>query len=290
MDASDPMHFHSVPSAAGGISRLVSARMRELGIQLEPLLAKAGLTADQIDDPKARLKVQCQIKFLELCAAASRDDMLGFHVARDFELREIGLLYYVLSSSEILADALRNAGRYSRIVNEGISLKIGEGHDTAIAFSYVGIKRQTDRHQLEFWITSLIRICRQLTNRRLVPSRIRVIHNRAKTPVEFRSFLGSEVEFGSNADEVVFSKAATSLPIVSADPHLNELLIQYSEDAPSQEAGSHHAAVERRECDCAPAPAWKSAGRRDCPPTWNELPNSRATAGFRGTDFLGNSR
>jgi AraC-like DNA-binding protein len=231
MDASDPMHFHSVPSAAGGISRLVSARMRELGIQLEPLLAKAGLTADQIDDPKARLKVQCQIKFLELCAAASRDDMLGFHVARDFELREIGLLYYVLSSSEILADALRNAGRYSRIVNEGISLKIGEGRDTAIAFSYVGIKRQTDRHQLEFWITSLIRICRQLTNRRLVPSRIRVIHNRAKTPVEFRSFLGSEVEFGSNADEVVFSKAATSLPIVSADPHLNELLIQYSEDA-----------------------------------------------------------
>jgi len=231
MDASELMRFHSVPSAAGGISRLVSARMRELGIQVLPLLSKAGLTAEQIDDPTARVKVQSQIKFLELCAVASHDDFLGFHVARDFDLREIGLLYYVLSCSEILADALYKAERYSRIVNEGISLKISKGHETAITFSYTGVTRRSDQHQLEFWITSLLRICRQLTSRRLVPSRIRIMHNRAKTPVEFRSFLGCEVEFGSNADEVVFSRTVTLLPIVSADPHLNELLIQYSEDA-----------------------------------------------------------
>ena len=231
MDASELTRLHSAPSAAGGISRLISARLRELGIQVTPLLSKAGLTTEQIGDPTARLKVQSQIRFLELCAVASHDDFLGFHVARDFDLREIGLLYYVLSSSEILADALYNAERYSRIVNEGISLKISEGHETAIIFSYTGVKRHSDRHQLEFWVTALIRICRQLTGRRLVPNRIRVMHNRAKTPIEFRSFMGCEVEFGSNADEIVFSKTVALLPLVSADPHLNELLIKYSEDA-----------------------------------------------------------
>jgi len=231
MDASELMSFHSIPSAAGGISRLVSVRMRELGIQIAPLLSEAGLTEAQINDESARLKVQSQIKFLELCAAASQDDFLGFHVACSFDLREIGLLYYVLSSSDVLADALYKAERYSQIVNEGISLSISEGHETAIAFKYIDVKRHSDRHQLEFWMTSLLRICRQLTGRRLVPSRIRVMHCRTKTPAEFRSFFGCEVEFGSDVDEVVFSTTAKHLPIGSADPHLNELLIKYSEDA-----------------------------------------------------------
>jgi hypothetical protein len=112
------MHFHSIPSATGGISRLVCARIRKSGIELAPLLLKAGLTVEQIDNRSARLKVQSQIRFLELAAAALQDDFLGFHLARDFDLREIGLLYYVLASSEILADALYKAERYS-----GLSMK-----------------------------------------------------------------------------------------------------------------------------------------------------------------------
>jgi AraC-like DNA-binding protein len=231
VSASELMRFHSMPSAGGGISRLVSAHMRELGIQLAPLLSRAGLTVEQIDDRSARLKVRSQIKFLELSAAASQDDFLGFHLARDFDLREIGLLYYVLASSEILADALHKAERYSRIVNEGISLRFSERRETAITFSYVDVERRSDRHQIEFWLTSFVRLCRQLTNRRLVPSQIKVMHNRAKTPAEFKSFLGCEIEFGSNVDEVVFPETVKLMPIGSADPHLNELLIKYCDEA-----------------------------------------------------------
>jgi AraC-like DNA-binding protein len=225
------MRLHSMPSAGGGIARLVSARMRELGIQLIPLLSGAGLTVAQIDNPSARLKVRSQIKFLELSAAASQDDFLGFHLARDFDLREIGLLYYVLASSTIVADALHKAERYSGIVNEGISLRFSERHETAISLSYVGVERRSDRHQIEFWLTTLVRVCRQLTNRRLVPSHIRVVHSRAKTSAELRSFLGCEIEFGSNVDEVVFPETVKLMPIGSADPHLNELLMTYCDEA-----------------------------------------------------------
>jgi Arabinose-binding domain of AraC transcription regulator, N-term len=84
-----------MPSATGGISRLVCERIRESGIQLAPLLSRAGLTVEQIDNHSARLKVESQIRFLELAAEALQDDCLGFHLARDFDLREIGLLYYV---------------------------------------------------------------------------------------------------------------------------------------------------------------------------------------------------
>jgi AraC-like DNA-binding protein len=225
------MRFDAMPSATGGIARLVAARLRAAGIQLAPLLSRAGLTVEQIDDAGARLPVQSQIGILESAAEALHEDFLGFHLAQDYDLREIGLFYYVLASSEILADALHRAERYSGITNEGISLQVRTGKETAISLNYIGIDRQSDRHQIEFWLMSLVRLCRQLVNRRLVPSRVRVIHHRKKTPPEFRSFLGCEVEFGSAVDEVVFPSAVKLMPIVSADPYLNQLLLKYCEEA-----------------------------------------------------------
>ncbi len=88
-------HLHPMPSATGGIARLVWARLREAGIEADGLLSKVGLTRNLIEDRKARLSVESQIRFLALGAEALQDDDLGFHLARDFDLREIGLLYYV---------------------------------------------------------------------------------------------------------------------------------------------------------------------------------------------------
>lgn len=229
--ASRPARIQSIPSATGGIARKVYLRMRKAGIQAAPLLRKAGLSVEQISDRNVRLKVRSQIKFLELGAVALQDDLLGFNLARDVDLREIGLLYYVLASSEVLNDALRRAERYSGITNEGISLKLRSNRDVAITLVYVGVDRRSDRHQIEFWLVSLVRLCRQLTNRRLVPRRIRVVHHRKSTPAEFRSLLGCAIEFGSTVDEIVFPGTVNLMPIGSADPYLNGILTKYCEEA-----------------------------------------------------------
>jgi AraC-like DNA-binding protein len=228
---SRPARIHSMPSATGGIARLVYERLRKSGVKPAPLLSKAGLTVGQIDDRSTRIKVKNQIRFLELAAAALQDDLLGTHLASDYDLRKIGLLYYVLSSSDVLDEALHRAARYSHITNEAISLTFRPARDAAIALDYVGIERRSDRHQIEFWLVSFVRLCRQLTNRRLIPSRVRVVHHRDKTPAELRSLLGCEVEFGANVDEIVFPQAVKQMPIGSADCHLNELLVKYCEEA-----------------------------------------------------------
>ena len=67
--------------------------------------AVAGLTTADINDASRRLEVKAQIKVLELAAEAVGDDLLDF-IWRDFELGEIGLPYYVMASSESLAEAL----------------------------------------------------------------------------------------------------------------------------------------------------------------------------------------
>jgi hypothetical protein len=155
----------AIPSTAGAITRRACATVTEAGVELAPLLARAGLTSQQIGDDTARISVRSQISFVELAADAMQDEFIGFHLACDFDPREMGLLYYVLASSDKLCHSLHRAVRYSTIANEGILLLFRDEEDIAMTFTYVGVDRHSDRHQIEFWLTSLVRTCRQLTDR-----------------------------------------------------------------------------------------------------------------------------
>jgi AraC-like DNA-binding protein len=228
---SGSMKLGNVPSASGGITRLACARIRNTGIQLTPLLSQAGITEEQVENGEARIAVRSQIQFLELAGEALGDDWLGFHLAREFDLRQIGLIYYVLASSGALGESLLKAERYCQIVNEGISLRLRAGNELAIVFDYVGVQRHPDHHQIEFWITTFLRLCRELTKRHLTPSRVAVMHHHKQGVSNLRSFMGCEIEFGAKSDLLAFPKGSDSMPIVSADTHLNELLIKYCEEA-----------------------------------------------------------
>jgi AraC-like DNA-binding protein len=244
----DTKRLGALPTATGAIARLAYARARRAGIDLKPLLQKAGLTYQQITDRGARLAVQRQIEFLNVAAEALGDEFLGFHLAQLPDLRELGLLYYVAASSETLGDALRRAARYSSIANEGVSLKCIEGRDIRMVFNYVGVARHLDRHQIEFLMTALVRLCRQLTNVQLTPSRVRFTHRRPyKGGSEQAAYFGVDFGFGAKADELGFSERAKGTRVISADPYLNELLVANCEQALAQRRerrGAFRAAVE----------------------------------------------
>src|SRR5580700_1523876 len=163
----DIKRLGALPTASGAIARLAYERARRAGIELRPLLKKAALTDQQIKNRSTRLAVHDQITFLNLVADALADEFLGFHLAQLPDLRELGLLYYVAASSETLGDGLRRAARYSAIVNEGLSIRCIEGEEFRVECEYVGVARHSDRHQIEFLMTVVIRLCRHLTGVRL---------------------------------------------------------------------------------------------------------------------------
>jgi AraC-like DNA-binding protein len=247
MGDSGAKRLGALPNANGTITRLAYARAKTSGIDLEPLLMKANLSLDQIEDLGLRLRVRDQIKFLNLAAAALDDDLLGFHLAQPPDLRELGFLYYVSASSMKLSDALQQVARYSSITNEGVSLKYLEGRHIGVTFHYVGVSRHLDRQQIEFFMALLVRLCRHLTGIRLVPTRVRLAHRRDSKCSEFIEFFGGNVEFGAAVDEVSFAPTIKDMPIVSADHHLNKLLITYCEEALSRRPtnrGSFRSTVE----------------------------------------------
>lgn len=232
MPSSQPEAFHAIPSATGGIARLACARLRELGKDATVVITSVGAKPEQVYDDAIRLEVPKQIKILELVSEELQDGLLGFHLARNFDLREVGLVYYVIASSERFADSLLNAKRYCMIMNEGVRLQMKQDERTvSITLDYVDIERQSDRHQIEFWLVTMVRIFRQVTDTRLALRHLRIRHRRNETPAEFRSFFGCDVEFGADRDEIVLPASVASLPIVGRDNYLNDLLRQYAEAA-----------------------------------------------------------
>jgi len=248
MSFSQANTLSSIPSATGAIARLACARLREFGKDAGAILAQVGARPEQAYDDSVRLEVPKQIRILDFIAEELGDELLGFHLGRHFELREIGLVYYVIASSERLADAIRNAERYSRIMNEGVRLHFRQDDRTAaIALEYIDVHRHSDRHQIEFWLVTVMRICRQVTDSRLAPRQLRVRHNREATPTEFKTFFGADVEFGAGADEIVFPAAVASLPVVGHDNYMNNLLRRYADEAlarPRPQHGRVRSAVE----------------------------------------------
>jgi AraC-like DNA-binding protein len=160
----------------------------------------------------------------------------------------LGLLFYVAASSETLGDALQRLARYCSTVNEGLSVKCLEEEDIRLAYEYVGITRHSDRHQIEFFMTALIRLCRQLTGRRLVPSRARLTHRRSdRGGSEFAEYFGGHITFGAKADELTFVGSIKDIAITSADRYLNEILVANCEQALShrpKNRGTLRSAVE----------------------------------------------
>jgi AraC-like DNA-binding protein len=175
--------------------------------------------------------VRSQIALLDEAAIALKDDCLGFTLARDFDPREIGLLYYVMASSQTLGEALKRLARYSKVTNEALAFGYREGNRLIVSLSYSGVPRHSDRHQIEFCMFGLLRICRLLTGQNVVPQHFSIAHHRSEGIAEMARFVGTKVGFGADTDEFALNLDARELPLVHSDSYLNDLLVKYCEAA-----------------------------------------------------------
>lgn len=227
----NPDKIGAVPTAGGGIARAAYARAVLSLTDVGTLVKRAGIALKQLEDTTFRIPVERQITFLNLVAERLPDDFLGFHLANEIDLRELGLLYYVLSSSDTLGDALRRAQRYCSVQNEGVLAKYRDGGSVCVSLHYNAVSRLSDRHQIEFFVTTIVRLCRLLVARRLDPIRVKLAHRRSEVPGDVAAYFGCEFVYGSDVDEIEYPPSSGRLPIASADRYLNKLLLKYCEEA-----------------------------------------------------------
>jgi AraC-like DNA-binding protein len=226
------------PTAAGVAARLAVAELERRNIDSAPLLVRSRLSAAGSLANSKRVSVAAQIAFLELASQASGDDWLGLDLAQQFDLRELGMLYYVAASSSSLGEALRRLERYARLGNEALVVKVGREGACSIGLSYFGVARHLDRHQIELFAAGLLRLCRHLAGQKLVPRDVLFVHHRAGDLRRPRAVFGCDVHFGAATDELRFDTAVWDLPLASKDPFLNDLMVADCEAAMAARASN----------------------------------------------------
>jgi AraC-like DNA-binding protein len=83
----------------------------------------------------------------------------------------------------------------------------------------------------------VLRICRMLTGQNLVPQHFSIAHHRWGTNSEMSRFVGTTLQFGADTDEFALNANARELPLIQADPYLNDLLLKYCEAALADRRG-----------------------------------------------------
>jgi AraC-like DNA-binding protein len=220
----------ATPMAVGLAARLAMAELQRQNIDPAPLLTRCRLSMAGLANDN-RISVISQMNFLDAVSKASGDDWIGLTLGEDFDLRQLGMLYYVGASSHRLGDALRRLVRYVRAGNEALVVRTQLGKACRIGLTYAGVPRHKDQHQMEFFAVALLRLCRQFVGQKIAPLAVSFVHHRSGDLRRVTRLFGCAVQFGADSDEISFDADVTEFPLVGDDPFLNELMLKNCEDA-----------------------------------------------------------
>ncbi len=237
-----------LPTTTGFPARRALAALRKHNVDPEPILERAGLSEQELNDRENRISSAAQARLLEFAAEALHDPALGFHLATEVDPRELGLVFYIASAAKDLGEAIELLGRYSRIVNEAIRVEMTRrDSDLVIEVHVVGVQRFLAAQNAELAIAVILKSLRAITGRNVHPAKITLIHGRNSDFREFQRYCGCLVEFGGSTDEVVFSSETLAVPLITEDLRLLDVLRPICDEAAKQREtapGSLRALVE----------------------------------------------
>jgi AraC-like DNA-binding protein len=216
-------------TANGVATRLAISQLKVAKIDPGPLLAKAGISRPKLAEEPRRVGAQSQLRFLEIAAEALDNSVLGFQLAQKIDLREVGILYYVMAASHNLGEAIRNLVRYLTVGNESLHVVVSEKANSTILTVTYRVPRHIDRHFAEFGDAIVLRGFREITGKHLCPKVVTFVHGRNANKAEFDRFFGCPVKFSAAADTMVFLTALLATPIPSSDNYLLNILRDHCE-------------------------------------------------------------
>jgi AraC-like DNA-binding protein len=248
MEVTDEGIPHLLPTATGFAARRAVVALRTHNIDPAPLLARFGLSEQDVNTDQIRVSAAAQARFLESVAEVLHDPALGFHIGVEVNPRGAGLLFYVASAGKDLGEAIVLFARYCRIVNDAIRVQLTRRPDELIAeVNLVGVPRFRAAQNAEFGITVIVKGLREITGRNVRPIKITFAHVRSPHFPEFERFCGCPVEFGGPSDQLVLSNESLAVPLITEDAHLLEALRPICDEAARQREtapGSLRALVE----------------------------------------------
>jgi AraC-like DNA-binding protein len=200
---------------------------RAAGLEPNAMLRKFQLPARCLWDPEVRVPVDSVRRLLEASAAQSGTESFGLLMAEARRLSDMGPLGLLVREQPTLKQALETCANYANRLNEALYLNIEEVRELVIVreellFEELGPARQST----ELAIGVIFRVLRHFLGSGWRPRRVCFTHLQPGDRAVHNRLFGVRVEFGSDYNGIVCSRADLAKANAQADQGIARLAQQ----------------------------------------------------------------
>jgi AraC-like DNA-binding protein len=225
-------------SASSYLANLVLHYAKQVGVDPAEVCTVAGVAAETLADPAARLPHQMFNALWQAVAQRSGDPDFGLHLAQAADQMAAGsLLQAVLMNCATVGNALDKLTRYHGLTTDMVGLHVRlQGLEVRCGLEAAASGLALQRHHLEAMTGSLAGTLRRLTRDQVQFSAVHFTHAPPADTAEHRRLFGCPVRFGQARNELRFSRDVLTWPVALANVQLLEKLEQLAQAMPSQYA------------------------------------------------------
>src|SRR6185503_1565166 len=197
------------------------------GVPPPELLHAAGLDPALLADPDAYLLYSQEMRLWDEAVRLSGDHDLGLHLA-EWVARapedHFDVLTFAVRSCPTLGENYRLAGRYIRLIHEGIYLSLEEEGEVARLVHGHFPEQIGPRQPVEGMLALTLLLGRRATGVEFAPEAVCFAHARPERVSEQERVFGAPVHYGCPRNELVLARALLERPQRHAAPRLLAIL------------------------------------------------------------------
>ena len=202
----------------------------DLGLQVAPLLRRAGLTRSMMSNPEQMLPADSVIGLLEESARASGCDTFGLRMADERRLSDIGLLSLLILHQATLRHAIGVVAEFRNRINSTLTLQLEEHEDVAFLREHIALNRPLAVRQVsDVALGVLYKMCRSIMLESWRPHCVCFSYERpAADRGLYERLFDCPLHFRSDFDGIVIENGDLDRPLPRADmalaAHARELV------------------------------------------------------------------
>jgi len=220
---------------AGILIRLMNQAMVAMGVDVEAVYQRCGITQAHLDDPQLRTPHEGNLVFWRAVEDVTQDRHIGLHLGEHMPVFKGQVLEYLFLSSATFGDGLERALSYQRLLTDAASgsLDLDLGANTACLVADMRDSPVRNIRQYnECTVIGLIKFFGYVTGNDFNPSAVELVSDLPETNSEeerqtmldeYQRVLACPVTFGKSSNRIYFSMDILKRHSLHAEPELLKL-------------------------------------------------------------------
>jgi len=213
---------------SGTLVRMAYSGLRNMGIDANEILRRAGLQPDKLYQPNLRTKFSAQPRFWQAAVDLSGDSCVGLHLGEKMPVYKGQILEYLLLSSQTFGEGLKRVLEYQRLISDAMHGDLTEGPEPYLT-NYFSEHQYVTSHLAEAMVVCLIRFLQSATDNHFSASKIVFTHSPNTDIEEYRRIFHCPVEFEAKSFKLFFPREVLNYRSLHAEPELLNMHLQSAE-------------------------------------------------------------